>query len=99
MMKLKPDYKSIIKETSISNGCGSHYCCGGLFLSCTEPCFRKQHIRSWYCAFEFYSPTVVGDYDDFECGLADYRIFHLWERVWGENSIYQCDASTVSGCV
>ena len=97
MMNLKTDYKSIIKETSILTVAVAII--AAAVYSCTEPCFRKQHIRSWYCAFEFYSPTVVGDYDDFECGLADYRIFHLWERVWGENSIYQCDASTVSGCV
>ena len=87
MTNLKTDYKSIIKETSILTVAVAIIAAAVYFFLCTEPCFCEQHIRSWYCAFEFYSLTIVGDYNDFECGLADYRIFTCG-REFGVKTVY-----------
>ena len=99
MMNLKTDYKSIIKETSILTVGVAIIAAAVYFFLVPSHASVSSISGLGIVLSNFYSLTIVGDYNDFECGVADYRIFHLWERVWGENSIYQCDAPTVSGRV
>ena len=89
MMNLKTDYKSIIKETSILTVAVAIIAAAVYFFLVPSHA-SVSSISGLGIVLSNFIPLPLS---------AITMIFHLWERVWGENSIYQCDASTVSGCV
>ena len=99
MMNLKTDYKSIIKETSILTVAVAIIAAAVYFFlvpshASVSSISGLGIVLSNFIPLPLSAITMI-----LNVVLLIIGVFHLWERVWGENSIYQCDASTVSGCV
>ena len=95
MMNLKTDYKSIIKETSILTVAVAIIAAAVYFFlvpshASVSSISGLGIVLSNFIPLPLSAITMI---------LNVVLLFHLWERVWGENSIYQCDAPTVSGRV
>ena len=98
MMKLKPDYKSIIKETSILTVAVAIIAAAVYFFlvpshASVSSISGLGIVLSNFIPLPLSAITMILNVVLLIIG------FFTCERVWGENSIYQCDAPTVSGRV